>query len=63
MSDEFKEDIGKQVKFFMKNGMKYTGEIKRAGKNNTILLKDMFNKPVKINEDDYSSCQIDEEFK
>jgi len=61
MSDEFKEDIGKEVKFFMKTGRKYTGEIKKVSNNNVIVLKDIYNKKVKLAENDFSSCEIDEE--
>ena len=61
MSDEFKEDIGKKLQLFMKTGRTYTGEIKEISKNNFIKLKDKFDKPVKIAEDDISSVEYEKE--
>ena len=63
MSDEFKEDIGKKAQFFMKNGRTYTGKIEEVSKNSFIKLKDKFNKPVKLAEDDISSVEYDKEGK
>ena len=57
MSEEFKEDVGKKVRFFMKNGRTYYGEIKSVSKNNFIKINDKFKKPVKIAEDDISSVE------
>jgi len=59
MNDEFKEDLKKKAQFFMKNGRTYTGEIMSISKNNFINLKDKFDKPVKIAEDDISSVEYD----
>ncbi len=61
MSDEFKEDIGKTVQFFMKTGRTYTGDILEVSKNSFVRLKDKFNKPVKIAEDDISSVEYGRE--
>ena len=57
MSDEFKDDIGKTVQFFMKTGRVYTGKIEAVSKNEVIRLTDKFDKPVKIKEDDWSSVE------
>jgi len=57
MSDEFKEDIGKTVQFFLKNGRTYTGKIESVSKNEVINLIDKFDKPVKIKEDAWSSVE------
>lgn len=59
MSDEFKEDTGKKAQFFMKTGRTYTGEIKNVSKNSFIKLKDKFDKPVKLAEEDVSSVEYD----
>jgi len=61
MSDEFKEDIKKKTQFFMKTGRTYTGEIINVSKNSFIKLKDKFDKPVKIAEDDISSVEYDKD--
>ena len=57
MSDEFKEDIGKKVRFFLKSERTYQGEIKSISKNNFICLIDKFKKPVKIAEDAISAAE------
>ena len=59
MSDEFKEDLGKTVQFFMKTGRVYTGKIEGVSKNDVIKLTDKFDKPVKIKEDAWSSVEYD----
>jgi len=57
MSEEFEEDIGKKVKFFLKIGRKYEGEIKKVSKNNFIHIIDKFGKLVKIAEDNIGSVE------
>lgn len=57
MSEEFKEDIGKEVKFFLKIGRVYSGKIKSISKNGFIKLIDKFDKPVKVAEDNIGSVE------
>ena len=57
MTEEFKEDIGKTVQFFLKNGRTYTGKINNVNQSGNITINDKFNKPVKIREDAWSSVE------
>ena len=57
MDSEYEEDVGKEVKFFLKTGRTYSGVIKKISKEKFVHLIDKFNKLVKFPENNVGSSE------